>query len=68
MKKIVLCLLLTGCTLTHEQSTSDLESLKNDLTYFKDYYDICYAALASVTNGVTVVTSITTIPCEKVGL
>ena len=45
------------------------ETEKNEnITYFKDKLGICYASLANYTYLGNMVKSITTVPCEKVGL
>jgi len=68
MKKYIICFLilfLFGCSITSKPDKRDIE---NRLTYFKDSYGMCYAAIQSQTYVGLNIISITAIPCEKINI
>lgn len=64
MKKFILiCIaLLSACGPASEQA------LREGLTYFKDKHGICYARYSSMDSHGYNLESITSVPCDKVGL
>ncbi len=68
MKKIIFIFILfiiLGCTVTDKPEK--VETLSNDLSYFKDRYGICYAAIKS-NNSYGNIISITTVTCNKINM
>lgn len=60
--------LLNGVLLGCMRAPDTPPLMPPEMTYFKDQYGICYARLASLTYSGYFTISITTVPCEKVGL
>lgn len=71
-KKLSICvlLLLAGCEpVTRTSSPETVGGIATNITYFRDdQHGICFAMLQSASYGFYNVVSITTVPCEKVGL
>lgn len=65
---LLACLLLVGCGAPVPSSKGDLKNASAGLRYFKDKHGLCYAAINSISYFGYEVTSITAVPCEKVGL
>ncbi len=63
-----LVLMLTGCTQTSTPTANESAQIVDRLTYIKDRHGICYAAISSMTYGLSQVVSITAVPCDKVAL
>ena len=59
---------LGGCSVQDKTSQEKAAEIAGKLTYMKDAHGVCYATIGSVSYGANVVTSITAVPCKKVGL
>jgi hypothetical protein len=59
--------LLSGCEMRIETRNvkQDVEQIKHELSYFKDEYGNCFASIGSMGSHGFVITSITSIPCER---
>ena len=71
MKSVVIFLLLlfAGCARPRETGESTRKDIAGRLQYFKDRYGVCYAVIeADTSNPFINSVSITSVPCEKVGL
>lgn len=64
----MLTAMLAGCSVQDKTSAEKAAEIANKLTYVKDKYGLCYATIGSYSYGANIVTSITAVPCEKVGL
>lgn len=53
---------------TYKPSQDEAEKTSTNFTYIKDSKGICYAMVSSYTYSGYSVTSITMVPCDKVGL
>jgi hypothetical protein len=49
-------------------SKDDVAGLQKNITYFKDQFGLCYAAVSFYTYGGNIGTSIATVPCAAVEL
>jgi len=72
MKKfLAIAMLLTGCAdpnhVAPKPPTKE-EHLAAKIYYLKDKVGLCYAAIDSLSSNSYVITSITEVDCEKVGL
>lgn len=65
---IVLTLLALACTVPRSPSRANMADIAKSIVYFQDVKGICYASITSYTQGFQYVASITSVPCEKVGL
>lgn len=64
----ILTAVLAGCSIQDKTGQEKAAEIADKLTYMKDAHGVCYATIGSVSYGANVVTSITAVPCEKVGL
>lgn len=62
---VIVLALLSSCAAPRRV---DSHNYGNKLSYFKDGYGLCYAALASSSYGGSYIVTITNVPCDKVGL
>lgn len=65
---IFMFVLLAGCNTAVKPSAGESTNIADRITYLKDRHGVCYAAVSSATYGFMEVASITTVPCEQVGL
>ena len=64
----LLTAVLAGCSIQDKTSAEKAAEIADKLTYVKDKHGICYATIGSYSYGANIVTSLATVPCEKVGL
>ena len=64
----MLTAVLAGCSIQNKTSQEKAAEIADKLTYTKDRHGVCYATIGSISYAANVVTSITAVPCEKVGL
>lgn len=64
----LLTTVLAGCSIQDKTSQEKAAEIADKLTYTKDKHGVCYATIGSLSYGANVVTSITAVPCEMVGL
>lgn len=75
MKKLIMAILsvgciclLSGCQMVEKTEEQKAAEIVSKITYVKDTHGVCYATIGSYSYGANIITSITAVPCEKVGL
>lgn len=60
--------LLSACQIVEKTEGQKAAEIVSKITYVKDTHGVCYATIGSYSYGANIVTSITAVPCDKVGL